>query len=515
MDATNVKRRRRPSSPPPTAPPAPAVRSTSVAHQQPPTSDDDAALRVALASVVRPVLDFDREKVCSVTLSNLNVYACLTCGVLVQGRGPDSVAYAHALETGHPLYMHTTTTAAWMLPDGTPVPPALLADVAAVLRPRYAPADIAGIDAAAAEAPGVDLAGNAYLRGVVGLNNLSATDGINAVLLALAHVRPLRDFALDDDAVAAAARSPLASAFGAFVRKVWHGGNFKAHVSPHELVQVIAKLSRKRFRPGVPSDPLAFLVWFLNELARGIKLPKAQAKALFADARSRLDGELPAPAKLSRSLVDLLFRGKVTTRTEELEGGAAAVRGDWIPISVATVPFLFLALEVPNPPLYPSDKAAELAHQVSLAQLLAKYDGVTPTHIGARRRKYIIPQDGLPRFLVLHLDRSDAAGSGASGASGASVTAPPPPSAASAALPDTSANATVVNFPLDNLDMAPYLAPAAAVANSATTYALLAAITHEREAGQASGTYAVTIAPASKPGEYFRVLDLDVTPLKA
>ena len=33
----------------------------------------------------RSVLDFDFEKLCSVSLSNINVYACLVCGKYFQG----------------------------------------------------------------------------------------------------------------------------------------------------------------------------------------------------------------------------------------------------------------------------------------------------------------------------------------------------------------------------------------------------------------------------------------------
>ena len=33
-----------------------------------------------LGQIKRHVLDFDFEKVCSITLVNLNTYACLTCG---------------------------------------------------------------------------------------------------------------------------------------------------------------------------------------------------------------------------------------------------------------------------------------------------------------------------------------------------------------------------------------------------------------------------------------------------
>jgi len=50
-------------------------------------------------------LDFDFEKCCSVSLSPVNVYACLVCGKYFQGRGPKTHAYTHALEVGHQMFM--------------------------------------------------------------------------------------------------------------------------------------------------------------------------------------------------------------------------------------------------------------------------------------------------------------------------------------------------------------------------------------------------------------------------
>jgi U4/U6.U5 tri-snRNP-associated protein 2 len=38
-----------------------------------------------LAEINRKLLDFDFEKLCSVSLSNLNVYGCLCCGKYFQG----------------------------------------------------------------------------------------------------------------------------------------------------------------------------------------------------------------------------------------------------------------------------------------------------------------------------------------------------------------------------------------------------------------------------------------------
>ena len=56
-------------------------------------------------TINRSVLDFDFEKCCSVTLSPVNVYACLVCGRYFRGRGKSTPAYQHALETDHALFM--------------------------------------------------------------------------------------------------------------------------------------------------------------------------------------------------------------------------------------------------------------------------------------------------------------------------------------------------------------------------------------------------------------------------
>ena len=78
-------------------------------------------------------LDFDFEKCCSVSLSPVNVYACLVCGkyfqvstaralvhhqssgprlfsltqrpATLQGRGPNTHAYTHSLEHNHHMFM--------------------------------------------------------------------------------------------------------------------------------------------------------------------------------------------------------------------------------------------------------------------------------------------------------------------------------------------------------------------------------------------------------------------------
>ena len=58
----------------------------------------------------RAKLDFDFEKVCSVSLSNINIYGCLVCGKYFQGRGRSSYAYAHSIHEDHHVFINLETT---------------------------------------------------------------------------------------------------------------------------------------------------------------------------------------------------------------------------------------------------------------------------------------------------------------------------------------------------------------------------------------------------------------------
>merc|ERR1712216_1093552 len=71
-----------------------------------------------LDTIQRHNLDFDFEKLCSVSLSNLNVYACLICGKYFQGRALNSHAYTHSLQEGHHMFIKLETEQVFCLPDG-------------------------------------------------------------------------------------------------------------------------------------------------------------------------------------------------------------------------------------------------------------------------------------------------------------------------------------------------------------------------------------------------------------
>ena len=67
---------------------------------------------------------------------------------------------------------------------------------------------------------------------------------MNVILQALSHVQGLRNYFLDEANYRNIKRPPgdvsfvLVQRFGELIRKLWNPKNFKAHVSPHEMLQV-------------------------------------------------------------------------------------------------------------------------------------------------------------------------------------------------------------------------------------------------------------------------------------
>jgi U4/U6.U5 tri-snRNP-associated protein 2 len=70
-----------------------------------------------LDTINRNVLDFDFEKLCSISLSKINVYACLVCGKYFQGRGIGTFAHTHSVAVDHHVFLNLNTLKFYCLPD--------------------------------------------------------------------------------------------------------------------------------------------------------------------------------------------------------------------------------------------------------------------------------------------------------------------------------------------------------------------------------------------------------------
>ncbi|KAF2142079.1 uncharacterized protein K452DRAFT_287282 [Aplosporella prunicola CBS 121167] len=386
-----------------------------------------------LDTIERKVLDFDFEKLCSVTLSNINVYACLVCGKYYQGRGPKSQAYFHALEEGHHVYINLETKKVYVLPEGYEVKSKSLEDIKFVVDPKLSKEEVTKLDREQRQA--WDLVGRKYIPGFVGMNNIKANDYFNVVTHALAHVTPLRNFFMLEDL---SSRPQLAQRFSTLVRKIWNPRAFKAHVSPHELLQEIALRSSKRFTLTEQSDPVDFLSWFLNNL------------------HLSLGGSKTKPGS---SIIQRVFQGTLKIESQLITARADA--GDRLRFEDADVQtekshFLILTLDLPPAPLFQDELDKNIIPQVPLTRVLSKYDGVSAQERLNYRRRYRLLHP-LPPYLLFHIKRF------------------------SKNKFVSERNPTIVTFPVRSLDMSPYVEPNPAVhpPGEPIWYDLVANITHE------------------------------------
>lgn len=388
-----------------------------------------------LDTIDRGALDFDFEKLCSISLSNINVYACLVCGKYFQGRGPKSHAYFHALDENHHVYINMETQKVYVLPEGYEVKSKSLDDIKYVSDPRYTKEEVVEIDKRPRTS--LTIGGKEYVPGYVGMNNIKENDYLNVVVQALSHVSPLRNFFLLEDF--STSRSELVKRTSILFRKIWNSRAFKSHVSPHELLQEISLRSNKRFTLTNQSDPVDFLSWFLNNLHLG------------------LGGSKTKPGS---SMVQRVFQGKLKVESQAIT--AKADVGDRLrfeeaaEVKVDVSRFLLLTLDLPPAPLFQDEEQRNIIPQVPLTTILAKYDGRSAQEHLAHRRRYRLMHP-LPPYLLLQVKRFSQNKFVA------------------------ERNPTIVTFDSRDLDVSPYVEPDPSVAppGEPIYYDLVANVVHE------------------------------------
>jgi len=337
-----------------------------------------------LDTINRASLDFDMSKVCSVSLSTLNVYCCLVCGTFFQGRGSHTPCYTHSVQAGHFVFIQLHTGKMYCLPDGYEVVDSSLLDIRRCLHPSYTRQEVEALRHNKALAR--DIHGVAYLPGFIGLNRVNpGGDGVNTVLHTLAHIEPLRDFFLlmPEEQQQSHETRPLLRRFGELVRKMWSPHNFKSVLSPQELVGTMASAAaassssskgRSKIALDGTTDTIDLWSWLLGELLAGaVELDKRQ------------HGEIS----------DCL--SGVVEVTETKPGSSSS--------SSKSVNFKHLSLALPSAPLFRDAEGGLVIPRVPIFDLLTKFDGRTETEDpkSGVRRTYKIRK--LPRYLVFNLDR--------------------------------------------------------------------------------------------------------------
>ncbi|EIW87109.1 cysteine proteinase [Coniophora puteana RWD-64-598 SS2] len=466
---------------------SPAPASTATPADLPDDDDDDPygeqaaktgkgqprASDLYLDTINRAQLDFDFEKLCSVSLSNINVYGCLVCGKYFQGRGKSSYAYYHSIHEDHHVFINLETTKVYVLPDGYAVSDPSLEDISFVLNPSFTKSATAALSTPAhLSRPSYDLAGHAYLPGYVGLNNIKKNDHMNVIIHALLHIPPLRDYLLLTRPTGK--ETELVRRFAVLAKKLWNPRLFKSQVSPHEFLQEVNRASTGRFRLENQGDPVEFLGWLLN----------------------RLHQDMGGTRKKNSSIIFSTFQGELRAQTQQVlvrpdTGTNEKPRFDIArDIRTTVSPFLFLAVDLPPPPLFQDAVEKNIIPQVNIHSVLAKYDGETTQELGGQVKRYKCQR--LPPYIIIHFKRFTK----------------------NAFVEEK--NPTIVNFPLRGLDFRDYL-DAPSTAPGDTVYDLIANVTHESVAGTArdlaATTWKVHLRAAGGGGDtekWFQIQDLIV-----
>ncbi|ANB13919.1 Sad1p [Sugiyamaella lignohabitans] len=469
-----------------------------------------------LDTVDRSRLDFDFEKICSVSLSVVNVYACLCCGKYFQGRGKSSYAFVHSVDVDHHVFINLQTLKIYVLPEGYEVKTTALDDIKYVIDPWYTADEIKSLDTVALNSS-FDLTHKQYYPGYIGINNIKANDYANVVIQILSHVSPVRDFFLtlgqgratgssqsngssasismansmanSTNGTSQAGSSELASRLSTLIRKIWNPRAFRAHVSPHELLQSVSSASKKQFTSTQQSDPFLFFTWLLNRLTAELTVgptntrfsrdssPGTPTAAITtAVSTTTTKDQQPVKKKLKptstrsskpikpRGIIQKTFQGTLLVEQQQLprtlpSGASADTFLPNEPIKTTETPFLCLTLDLPPIPLFKesTQDGAPVIPQVTLKSLLNKYNGTTVTtdEITKTMKKYKLTR--VPEFLVLRIKRITRN-----------------------LLGDADErNPTVVSFSPTNLDMAPYLTSSSTTSPSSTRYNLIANVVCE------------------------------------
>ncbi|KAJ7070607.1 cysteine proteinase [Mycena amicta] len=386
----------------------------------------------------RAALDFDFEKVCSVSTTNINIYGCLVCGKYFQGRGRNSYAYSHSIHDDHHVFMNLHTAKVYVLPDGYVVSDPSLDDIAFVLAPSFTPASIANLSSPAHLAkPSYDLTNSAYLPGYVGLNNIKRNDHMNVIIHFLLHVPPLRDYLLLSDL--RGKETELLKRFAGLAKKLWNPRLFKSQVSPHEFLQEVNRASVGKFRLEQQGDPVEFLGWLLNRLHKDTGGTKRRKSSIIF---STFQGELRVENQ------QVLTRSDASSNEKPRFDIAREIKS-------TVSPFLFLAVDLPPPPLFQDAVEKNIIPQVNIHSVLAKYDGKTFQESAGQLRRYKCQR--LPPYIILHFKRFTK----------------------NQFVEEK--NPTIVNFPLRGLDFKDYVD--APPSGESTLYDLIASVTHESVAG--------------------------------
>ncbi|KYN96971.1 putative U4/U6.U5 tri-snRNP-associated protein 2 [Plasmodium gaboni] len=520
-----------------------------------------------LRTINRNLLDFDFEKLCSISLSNLHVYACLVCGLYFQGIGKGTHAYTHSLEKNHYVFINLETCKTCCIPEGYEIVDASLNDIKYFLKPTYNKEQVEHL--CFNSVLGKSLDGGDFLPGLVGLNNLKNTDYCNVIIQLICSIIPIRNTLLLYEYKENIAKNIIV-VLSELIKKIYNPRNFKGVVSPHEFLQAVGIESNKNFKIGTKKYPLDFFLWLLNKIYKhSQKILKKRKSSTLKKKTGYLKRKLEDNENVSKekkiyihdkeiynemnkldntsnkkneqnkwtysniNIVDYCFDGELIIKTIKEEGNEESQEQENMGVKfnesdndskdylknineeeveeknkqkndykhiynntflnlikenknylIKKIPFRTLSLKLPSAPVFKSTTESNIIPQVSIFELLSKFDGETETFLQENSKTpstLIISK--LPKYLIFTIERFSKNNF------------------------FIEKNGTIVNFVIKNLDMKDYVHEDFLSLNPVTKYNLIANIFHTGTVNQGSYKIHVLNQPTN---EWYEIEDLHV-----
>lgn len=431
-----------------------------------------------LSSINRSVLDFDYEKICSVTLKEEHIYCCLVCGINYQGKGKDSVAFKHSLELGHHLFINLTSSSIICLPNDYEIFEHSLEDIKGYLHPKFSSEIISSsLYNVSRTFDGIE-----FFPGFIGLSNFGNNDSLNSIILMLSRITQFRDLCLNyklyDKEVEKRIPDSLLFSIIEAIQKIYNQNNLKGKFSPYNLVKTIEKKSNGKFsfskisnnsvfsNPFIQSnvyahnstiiDPMALFSWIIYNLKKKIDkyLNKFQKKFI-PDSEKRnskshiniinacIQGELYSNSNAnSTNVISGLKKDKSKRSTKSIELHSTR-NMNFNSITLTLPSIIETTMGISNSSQNNEDK---IVSQIPIYQLLdSKFFSSSSSQIISK----------LPCYLFIHISRFSKTNL------------------------NLEKNKTLVSFPLIDLDLSPYIHPDSISLNPCTKYNLITNISHK------------------------------------
>lgn len=276
----------------------------------------------------------------------------------------------------------------------------------------------------------------------------------------------------------------LSFRFAELIRKIWNRKNFKSHVSPHEVIQAISISSNKRFAIGKTQDPILLFSFLMNSLSNGLK-----------DYYSLIKSQNNTVAKRpSKTIIEDCFQGEIEVsvlkpKETQQKPNISKYRREidtQYTMTEEHKKFYFLSLDVPEVPLFKNESEELEIPQIPLQMLLKKFDGKTFVEEKGTTIRKRIKLTKLPKYLVFHIKRF------------------------SKNQFFKEKNQTIINIPLNLLDMSPYIGDGEVDLDKPNLYRyrLISNVKHNGDANQGHYTVQVRYINKEESDTWYELQDL-------